>query len=64
MSFLSVIDNCFGNGLLKKAGDSFSAYITPAGRQVIKVATSEIRTSVTRYPETGTQVITQVIKPK
>ena len=62
MKFLSVMERM--SGFLKVPGDSFSAKITPSGRQVINVSTEAIKASVTRYPSTGTQVITQVIKSK
>ena len=51
-------------GLLSKPGDKFSAEITPTGKQVVKIATDEIKRSAVRYPETGTVVETRVYKEK
>lgn len=52
------------SGILIRPGDKFSAEITKTGKQVVKIATSEIRYSAVRYPETGTVVETIVHKIK
>lgn len=52
------------NGVLKQPGDKLSAEITPSGREVVKIDTSETKESAVRYPSTGTIVETKVIKVK
>ena len=51
------------SGLIRNPGDSLSARVTPNNRQVIKLNTSTIKYSATRYP-TGTIVETRTIRPK
>lgn len=50
--------------LLTKPGDKFSAEVTKTGKQVVKIATSEIKRSAVKYPETGIIVETIVRKTK
>lgn len=63
MSFLPDILRAAG-GILQKPGDKFSAEITPSGKQVVKLFTSEVKRSAVRYPETGTIVETIVHKTR
>lgn len=63
MKFLPELFQSLG-GLLSKPGDKFSAEVTPTGKQVVKIATEEIKRSAVRYPETGTVVETIVHKGK
>ena len=46
----------FGEFGLTQPGDTFSAYVTDSGRQVIKKTLDggRIKQSATRYPTTGT----------
>lgn len=62
MISLPSIFKSIGNGILSKPGDKLTAEITSSGRQVVKIATSGIKRSVVRYPETGTTVETIVRK--
>lgn len=62
MNALSTISNMF-NGLLKKPGDSLSAFVTETGKQVIKINTGDTIRSAVRYP-TGTIVETIVHRDK
>ena len=59
MSFLPALVSNLKN-LLSKPGDKFTAEITPTGKEVIKLWTSEVKHSAVRYPETGTVVETIV----
>ena len=52
------------SGFLSKPGDKFTAEVTSSGLQVVKIMTSEMRQSITRYPSTGTEVITTVRKDR
>ena len=47
-------------GLLSSPGDKFTAEISPTGKQIIKLNTSEIKRSAVRYPTTGKIVETIV----
>lgn len=52
------------SGFLSKPGDKFEAEVTASGKQVIKIRNSEMQQSITRYPSTGTEVITTVRKDR
>ncbi len=56
----NAIDGLFG-AFLSKPGDSFSARVTPSGRQVVKISKGDIKQSAVRYPN-GTVVETRVYK--
>ena len=54
------LSTIFKNGLLSEPGDKLTAYITPSGRQVIKLhKRNGYKASATRYPSTGTVVKTE-----
>ncbi len=63
MSLLPDLLTGFGN-LLKRPGDKLEAKVTPTGRQVLKIATNQVKKSAVRYPKTGTIVETIVHKSK
>ncbi len=48
--------------LLSAPGDHLEAVVTKASRQVVKIRTREIRSTLTRYPSTGTIVETRVFR--
>ncbi len=52
------------DGILSKPGDSFSAKVTPSGRQVITLEKDGKKASATRYPTTETIVTTTSTKKK
>ncbi len=56
-----VLNVLFG-AFLSNLGDSFSARITPTGRQVVKISKGNVKQSAVRYPS-GTVVETRVYKP-
>ncbi len=60
-NFLSTF-KAFGSGHLTSPGDMFSAKVTKSGRQVVKLATKDIKRSAVRYPGTGKIVETIVYK--
>lgn len=62
MSLLPKIISSIPKGLLSRPGDKLSAEITPTGKQVVKLLTSETHRTAVRYPETGTIVETIVHK--
>ncbi len=63
-NLLSIISSTL-NGILKNPGDKMSAQVTNTGRQVVKLATVETgKCSITRYPTTGTVVVTKTIYNK
>ncbi len=62
MGLFDIINSISNNGILKNPGDNLSAQITKSGKQVIKVHTSTVKRSATRYPSTGTIVETIVHK--
>ena len=51
-------------GILTKPGDKMSAEKTKSGRNVMKIHTSERKTSFVHYPSTGTTVKTEVFRKK
>lgn len=51
------------SGFIRNPGDFFSAEMTPSHRQVIKLATDNIKYSATRYSN-GTIVETRTIRPE
>lgn len=64
MGFLSkLLGGNSGNGILKNPGDSFTARISKTGRGIMKINTTETKTSFVKYP-TGTIVKTEVFKKK
>lgn len=60
MTVLPALSNL--KSLLSKPGDKFTAEITPTGKEVIKLVTSEVKRSAIRYPKTGTVVETIVYR--
>ena len=50
---------------MKLIGGKITAYITPKrGLQVIKIVAGKIKSSITRYPSTGTIHITRTFRKK
>ena len=52
-------DQFFG---LTEPGDTLEARVTPSNRQVVKINKSGKKASFTRYPTTGTIVVTGVVR--
>ena len=64
MSMFPINMNVFKTGILSKPGDKLSAVVTPTGKQVIKIRTSDIKRTLVKHPNSEIVVETIVHKPR